>query len=373
VKIQVVSWRDPLNPKAGGAEVCVLEIGKRLGSHCGHELSWFAPELENGPRHAEVDGIPIERRGRFTLVHWNVLAKLARKSDQRADFYLEDYHGITLGLGWYLKKPHVILVHEVAGPIWLEMWRFPISWLGFGLEKLSLRLLRKTHFIAVSESTRSDLVAHGIRPEMISTISEGADIPSVGAPRPRAQRKQQFIFVGRICKMKRVDLLVTAFAEHRAQHAESRLILAGTMDEDFRPELELLLERLAIASSVEVMGRVSQARKQELLQESRALVSGSMREGFGLVVLEANSQGTPALTFRVNGYRDLIEEGKNGFMVEFPETRALASKMSDLVTLAVPRYEALCASSLLLSKKYSWDQTAEDVNRIIMRLTEDQR
>jgi glycosyltransferase involved in cell wall biosynthesis len=90
-----------------------------------------------------------------------------------------------------------------------------------------------------------------------------------------------------------------------------------------------------------------------------------MREGFGLIVVEANSQGTPALTFDVNGYRDLIERGRNGFMVAFPDIDALAAKMRDLVSMAWGEYEALCASSLEVSKKYSWDRTAEDVNRIL--------
>ena len=94
-----------------------------------------------------------------------------------------------------------------------------------------------------------------------------------------------------------------------------------------------------------------------------------MREGFGLVVVEANSQGTPALTFDVNGYRDLIEGGKNGFMVPFPDVAALAAKMGEVVTMDAARYDALCASSLEVSKKYSWDDTAAEVNAILERIT----
>lgn len=369
MKIQIVSWRDPKNPKAGGAEVCLLEISKRLMADFGHRVAWFAPRFAGGSAEDDVEGIHVEREGRFAFVHLHVLARFFRARRQSSDFFVEDYHGLTLGLSWFLKKPGLVFVHEVAGPIWFEMWKPPVSVVGWALEKVSLRLLSRTWFIAVSESTKSDLVRHGIDPGRIFVITEGADIPRAAAPLARARRAQQLLFVGRICKMKRVDLLLEAFAVHRQACPGSRLVLAGTLDEDFRAELESSLDRLELRGRVELAGRVSQERKAELLQQSLALVSCSMREGFGLVVVEANSQGTPALTFDVNGYRDLIVQGENGFMVPFPDVRALAARMREVVEMDAARYEALCGSSLEISRRYSWDQTAKDVSRIIDTVT----
>jgi glycosyltransferase involved in cell wall biosynthesis len=368
VKIQVVSWRDPLNPKAGGAEVCLQEIAKRLIGHFGHSVSWFAPAFENGSAADELDGVHIQRRGTFAAVHLQVLRRFLGERRQIADFYVEDYHGLTLGMSWYLRKPHLVFVHEVAGPIWFEMWKFPLSWVGYGLEKLSLKRLDRAHFIAVSASTRQDLIDHGVDPAKIFTVTEGSDIARVDSPRPRASRSQQFLFVGRICRMKRVDLLLQAFAKHLALCPRSRLVLAGSVDEQFRPELDGLIREHSMAGSVEIAGRVSQERKAELLQTSLALVSCSMREGFGLVVVEANSQGTPAVTFDVNGYRDLVERDVNGFLVEFGDLDAMARTMRDLVEMEATRYDDLCSSSLDRSMRYSWDQTAFDVNRIIEQL-----
>lgn len=367
VKIQIVSWRDPLNPKAGGAEVCLVEIARRLTSRFGHEVEWFAPDFPGGGRKAEHEGIAIERKGRFTTVHANVARRFFGARRQTADLYLEDYHGLTLGLAWVLRKPHVIFVHEVAGTIWLSMWRFPISWAGYGLEKITLRLLRRTHFIAVSESTRRDLIAHGIRAEQITTVSEGSDLPRVERALPRRDRPQRFVFLGRVCKMKRVDLLLEAFARHRESHRASQLVLAGTVDEDFRKDLEAIMKRERLSGAVEIRGRVSVEEKRSLLQTSLALVSCSMHEGFGLVVVEANSQGTPALTFDVRGYRDLITNRVNGFMAQFPDVRALGQLMSDVVEMSEDRFDALAERSLEESGRYSWDKTAEDVEKALQR------
>lgn len=367
MKVQIVSWRDPLNPKAGGAEVCLVEIAKRLEAKYGHTVSWFAPEFPGGSRSDEHEGIAIERRGRFTTVHANVARRFAGASNQDADVYLEDYHGLTLGLAWVLRKPHVIFVHEVADRIWLQMWKFPLSWTGYVLEKATLRLLRRTHFIAVSESTRRDLIAHGIRAEQITTVSEGSDLPRVGRPTPRSERPQQLVFLGRVCKMKRVDLLLEAFARHRDAHPESTLVLAGTIDEDFRKELDAIAQKEKLGSSIDLRGRVSVEEKRRLLQTSLALVSCSMHEGFGLVVVEANSQGTPALTFDVRGYRDLIAEGTNGFMVPYPDVHALGRQMTDLVEMDARRFDELAARSLEESTRYSWDKTADDVEKTLNR------
>ncbi|MBS2019077.1 MAG: glycosyltransferase family 4 protein [Deltaproteobacteria bacterium] len=369
MKIQIVSWRDPLNPKAGGAEVCLVEIARRLEARFGHEIAWFAPEFPGGSPAAEHEGIAIERRGRFATVHANVLRRFRGRRRQTADVYIEDYHGVTLGLAWLLTKPHVIFVHEVADRIWLEMWPFPVSWTGFLLEKATLRLLGRAHFVAVSESTRRDLVAHGIRAEQITTISEGSDLPPVDRPIPRRERPQRFVFLGRVCKMKRVDLLLEAFARHREVHPKSTLVLAGTVDEGFRRELEAIAARERLEGSFELRGRVSVEEKRDLLQTSLALVSCSMHEGFGLVVVEASSQGTPSLTFDVRGYRDLVVPGTNGFLVPFPDVKALGRRMSDLVTLDEHRFDELAARSLEESRRYSWDKTAADVDRLLRRLT----
>lgn len=368
MKIQIVSWRDPKNPKAGGAEVCLLEISQRLMKDYGHKVSWFAPAFEGSQEFDEISGVEIQRKGSFKWFHLTALFRFFFGIQQNADFYIEDYHGLSLGLRFYLKKPHLIFVHEVAGPIWLKMWKFPISWIGFVLEKIALRLLDDANFIAVSESTKKDLIAHGIPEEQIHVISEGSNLPAVREPVAKAQRKKQFIFVGRICKMKRVDLLLHAFAELLKMESDVELYLSGSMDPDFKDEYSNLVNELALANHVKFTGFITQAVKTKLLQESLALVSCSMHEGFGLVVVEANSQGTPALTFDIPGYRDLIVSGKNGFMAEFGKVDEFAEQMRNLIRMDDSSYAKLAGSSLEISTQYSWDKTASDVNSLMTKI-----
>lgn len=348
----------------------MTEIARRLSQKFGHSFHWFSPEFEGSKVKEDFEGIKIERFGFFGLVHLWTFFRFFPRWSQTSDLYIEDYHGVSLGISTYISKPSVILVHEVAGDIWKQMWKFPLSWIGYYMEKFIFHFLKNSWFIAVSESTRRDLILHGISPARIFLISEGSNLSPVEKPMARKERKEQFVFVGRVCKMKRVDLLLGAFAELLTFYPEARLVLAGKMDPDFQQEYDFLINSLKLSKNVLFKGFVSTEEKTQLMQESLALVSASMHEGFGLIVVEANSQGTPALTFNVPGYRDLIENGKNGFMVDYPEIRSFAGRMREILGMELEKYKELCQSSLVTSRKYSWDQTADDFQNIISKITD---
>ncbi len=346
-----------------------MELSRRLMGKFGHQVSWFAPGFANSPTTEVVEGLQIERRGFAAFVHLNTFFRFFQLGRQQSDVYIEDYHGVSLGTALYLRKPVAILVHEVAGPIWFEMFSWPMSWIGFAVEKIMLRLLRRAQFFTVSNSTKKDLIKHGIPEKQIRVFSEASDLAPVSKPLSRAERNNRFVFVGRICKMKRVDLLIKAFAEFRKTDPSVQLLLVGAMDPAFQLEFEALIAALEIGASIRRTGFVSQEDKATILKSSLALVSCSMHEGFGLIVVEANSQGTPALTFDVNGYRDLIKPKVNGAMAPFGDTEAMASQMADLFKMDERRYEALAQSSLNESKNYSWDKSAEEFEKMIASLS----
>lgn len=368
MKIEIVSWRDPKNPKAGGAEVCLREISRRLIAKFGHSVSWFAPTFANSAKSERLDGIEIERNGFAGFIHFTALFRYLQRNDQDKDFYIEDYHGISLCTPLYLRKPSAILVHEVAGPIWFEMFSWPFSWFGFVLERIVLRFLRNSNFITVSESTKADLIRHGIPPQNIHVFTEASDVQPVPVPVPRRERQPQFVFVGRICKMKRVDLLLRAFAEFRKSGEKADLYLVGAMDPSFQHEFDKLTMSLNLGASVRRTGFVTQEDKAMILQTSIALVSCSMHEGFGLIVVEANSQGTAAITFDVNGYRDLVKPGVNGYLSAFGDVSAMSQQMIRLAQMSEREYDSLAASALTESRKYSWDSSADEFHKIVGRL-----
>jgi glycosyltransferase involved in cell wall biosynthesis len=113
------------------------------------------------------------------------------------------------------------------------------------------------------------------------------------------------------------------------------------------PDLEATRERireLGLSESVELTGRVDHDELMRRIASATCLLHPSEREGYGMVVVEAVSLGTPAIVVRgsENAATELIEDGVNGFVVESPDPEALAGA----IVRAVAGGSALRGSAL---------------------------
>lgn len=101
-----------------------------------------------------------------------------------------------------------------------------------------------------------------------------------------------------------------------------------------------------------------------ILAESKMLIVPSLREGFGLVVVEANSLGVPVIGRAVGGIKELIRDGKNGYL--FKDFDDLVEK----VTLLLDNKKALKMGKIgrRISEKYTWGKVAERAERVYMEV-----
>jgi hypothetical protein len=96
----------------------------------------------------------------------------------------------------------------------------------------------------------------------------------------------------------------------------------------------------------------------------------SIREGWGLVVTEANAMGTAAIAYDAPGLRDSVVNGKTGILVKDKSPQNLAS--SALTLLKNPGLLKIFSdSALAFSKQFSWDNTAAEFDKIIRHLIPD--
>jgi glycosyltransferase involved in cell wall biosynthesis len=90
------------------------------------------------------------------------------------------------------------------------------------------------------------------------------------------------------------------------------------------------------------------------------LVVPSVREGWGLVVIEANSVGTPAIGYDVPGLRDSIRPGRTGRLAAAGDPAALASEAVEVLKDPA-RYESMRRAAIEWSRCFSWDATAAEL------------
>ena len=169
-----------------------------------------------------------------------------------------------------------------------------------------------------SQLTADRLRREGLRraPLVSPGLIDGA--VKVAEPGPAA-RPPYVLYAGRHIPDKRVDVLPAAIAAAREHIPDLRLVILGT-----GPSSEAVrakVRRVGGESWTDFPGFVSEAELDRLMHGALALANPSRREGYGLVVVEANAHGTPVVLVADEGHAatELIEDGVNG--VVSPTTR----------------------------------------------------
>jgi glycosyltransferase involved in cell wall biosynthesis len=140
--------------------------------------------------------------------------------------------------------------------------------------------------------------------------------------------RPQALFVGVLERYKNVDGLADAWrlAAPRAPAARLRLVGSGAL----RPVVDQLVRDLPEQTSWDE--RLTQRQVSQALDESTVLVLPSRSEGMGRVIVEAFCRGRAVVASRVGGIPDLVEDGRNGILVEPGDTDALANALVDVLT-----------------------------------------
>jgi glycosyltransferase involved in cell wall biosynthesis len=116
---------------------------------------------------------------------------------------------------------------------------------------------------------------------------------------------------------------------------------------------------------VKFLGGLSNEERRRLLTRAWVLVNPSVREGFGLNVLEANALGTPCVAYNVAGLRDSVIDGKTGLLVK---ENGDAEKLAEAIIKVLKDEEfrrTLSVNALEYSKNFSWDKTAEGFLKVV--------
>jgi glycosyltransferase involved in cell wall biosynthesis len=112
-----------------------------------------------------------------------------------------------------------------------------------------------------------------------------------------------------------------------------------------------------------LLGRLSREELYARMATAHCLLMPSVREGWGMVIVEANSVGTPAVGYDVSGIRDSIRDGRTGLLATAGDPLALATQAIALVT-DESRYEAMRGAARSWAEGFSWERTADGLMRL---------
>lgn len=297
-------------------------------------------ELRGRAGELQIELLPMFRRNINPRYDW-AAAKAIRNAIKQFRPDVVHTHSAKGGLlgrkaAWSLGVPAV--VHTVHGAPFHEFQ--PRLAREFFRRCERYAAARCHHMISVADAMTDLMVDAGIAPrDRFSTIYSGMDVdPFLGADRHRQRVRETYqiasdrVVIGKIARLfhlKGHDDLVTAAADVIRQCPNVLFLLVG--DGILREPLSKRIESLGLSEHFVFTGLVSPGEVPSLIGAMDVLVHTSLREGLARALPQALIAGKPAVSYDVDGAREVVISGETGFLVPPRET----DKLSDaLIRLA---------------------------------------
>lgn len=264
----------------------------------------------------------------------------------------------------HLQSPH----YFITGLIYkiLQRCRIAISFHGGDLRRIKsfpfyLKLLRFADLIFYVDSSMKDHLKNHFEEGKLFYTPSGVDLDFYKDL--KRDRRELLVAIGNLRWEKGYDYLIDAMKLVNERFPGYRLIIIGEGRE--RQRVQDRIDRLKLADTIELLGRLDREAILSALNESYCLVLSSVSEGLPKVVLEALACNTPVVVTDVGGCREI--SGGVGICVEPRNSNALAEAICRMI-MDKDLYAAFkenCPDSV---QKYSWDRRAEFIERIFMAL-----
>lgn len=362
MNILIINWQDIKNPYAGGAEVHLHEVFKRIAER-GHRITLFCHAIQGLPKEETVDSMRVIRRGNRFLFNFIVpFYYLFVFRKQGYDVIVDDFNKIPFYTPLFVRRPIQGVTHHLFGKsIFIEA-PFPLACYVAFSEFLIRFVYRNTPIILGSPSTYNEYHELGFDKNNLTLINYCVDHERyVFDPAVRV-KKNCVGFIGRLKKYKSVDHLILAFTEILKEQPDMHLLIIG--DGDDKPRLQSMCEDLKVVEKVTFTGFVSEEEKVRLTQEMNFVVNTSSKEGWGLTVVESNACGVPVIAANVQGLRDSVIDNETGMLYEYGNIPELVEKMKHLLANEQLR-NSIRDNALAWAAKFDWRNAATQTLSVI--------
>jgi glycosyltransferase involved in cell wall biosynthesis len=313
-RITFLVWRDTSHPDGGGSEVYVERMAAWLAQQ-GHDVTIFCAAHSNAAPNQTRDGVRFIRRGGRLSVYAHGLRYLLSRDGRRSELIVDVHNGIPFCAPLVRRRGVNVLVHHVHREQWKIIYPGTIGRAGWWVESsLTPRLYRRQRYITVSESTKHDLGLLGVAPDRVAVICNGIDVPHPSMLGRRSATPRLCV-LGRIVPHKQFDHALRVLSALGPSYAELSLDVIG--DGWWIEHLQRSAEELGVSDRVNFHGHVPDAERDRILDESWLMLAPSVKEGWGIAIMEAAAHGLPTLAYSsAGGVTESILDGETGVLVD---------------------------------------------------------
>ena len=380
--LQVISTFYPAWAFGGPVKV-VYDLSKELARR-GHEVEVFTTNAYNKTSNFKPKFKTQELSG-FRVTYFNnlirygnvfvsptmidALNKRVKEFDVIHSHFGRQAHDVAVN--FYAHKyvvPYVLQAHGSL-PRVMDMQnlkRIFDSFIGYRLLKAASRV------IALTQTEAQQYLSMGVPKEKIEIIPNGIDLSEYVNLPPKGSFKKKFgldqnekivLYLGRIHKIKGIDILVRAFADILHKLDDVRLVIVGP-DDGYLGDIEALTKALQIEDKVLFLGPLYGVAKLEAYVDADVYVLPSRYETFPMTVLEAYACAKPIIATKVGGLSDLVIHGKTGFLVEPYDVSELVEAITHLLIDEKLIKEIGCYARQFVMTEFSIEKVADKLERL---------
>jgi glycosyltransferase involved in cell wall biosynthesis len=363
LRVLFLSWRDRAHPEGGGAEAFLDHVSRDLATR-GHDVHVFTAHYPGSLRDETLDGCRFRRRGgRFSVYGRAALELLRRRGD--FDVVVDVQNGLPFWAPLFTSAPVINLVHHVHREQWPQVFGPVRARLGWWLESwLAPRIYRQSRYIVVSHATKLELTELGVDRDRIDVVYSGREQVAELAP-VAPEENPSVVVLGRLVPHKRVELAISAVAALRDQHPGLTLTVVG--HGYWRAPLEDYATSIGVAGQVRFLGFVDEETKNRALAASWLNLLPSVKEGWGLAIIEAAALGVPSVAFRdASGTTESIVDGTTGLLVQ--DEADFVAKIGELLADDARR-QGMGVKAKMFSEQFTWVATTDAVEALLQLAT----
>ncbi len=359
----------------GGGERRFYQLAKKLVER-GIQVDVITMRIRDIPDYEKIDGINV----------YHIGPTIENPPDRSVFDFMRYFFSVS---SWIIKNDYDLIDAQSYSPllsssIAARIKKTPIfgtiydtsssgsdqwmnhSFLASRLEKFLVNL-RFDKIITISKSTINSLINDfGVSKDKIELLYIGVDTDKYDSTGDVEKKADKIIFVGRLIPHKHVDHLIESFEEIVKIVPDANLVIVGRGDE--KNNIIDMVSSKSLDAKVSFKENLSDEELIKEIKESEVLVLPSTREGFGMVLAEANYCNVPVVTYASGGTIDVVDDGYNGFLVEAGNIPQLTEKILLLLNDKELQKQMGINGRNKVETQFNWDKIVDEYLTIIDNL-----
>ena len=368
----------------GGIEVLCRDIAKQNSRE-----NVFAFLFAGGPMEAQMQQMGVSVYAVYQTPKWKVGKRIQQLSaiciKEKIDIVVVHNDGTSILVYYFLlmKKQKNCIYIRYLHSVFEKEYYYQQNWLSNAYKKyLIQRFLKKSdRMIAVSECVKKSFVDNfTVNPDKIEVIYNGIHMGQMDRDKiygninndgndgnkDRSEKSIELLYVGRLVKVKGIDVLLKAISRVIEQYPHTILRLVG--DGPGRASFEEQAKQLGLSRNVLFEG--FHLDKEVYFKQADIFIYPSRwQEAFGISIVEAMSYGLIAIASKVGGIPEIIEDGINGYLYENEDSDKLECKIIQAIQqIEEGREREITECAKATAQKFQIEHTIEQLEALYSSL-----